>query len=79
VWSAAFLQENKEAKKCYGGERAESKMGLAFYSDRQLSLHHGPTPLGNYPHRMKVKLGPKIATAATAHKIAPILCGMVNN
>jgi transposase len=41
------------------------------------SLHHSPTPLGNYLRRMKAKLGPKAATTATAHKIALIFYTMV--
>jgi predicted kinase len=41
------------------------------------SLHHSPTPLGNYLRRMKAKLGPKAATVATAHKIAVIFYTMV--
>ena len=43
------------------------------------SLHHSPTPLGNYLGRMKAKLGPKGATMATAHKIAVIFYTMVKN
>jgi transposase len=43
------------------------------------SLHHSPTPLGNYLRRMKAKLGPKAATTATAHKIAVIFYTMVKN
>jgi transposase len=43
------------------------------------SLHHSPTPLGNYLRRMKAKLGPKAATTATAHKIAIIFYTMVKN
>ncbi len=42
-----------------------------------LSLHHSPTPLGNYLRRMKAKLGPRAATTATAHKIAVIFYTMV--
>ena len=41
------------------------------------SLHHSPTPLGNYLRRMKAKLGPAAATTATAHKIALIFYTMV--
>jgi transposase len=43
------------------------------------SLHHSPTPLGNYLRRMKAKLGPKAAIMATAHKIAVIFYTMVKN
>jgi transposase len=43
------------------------------------SLHHSPSPLGNYLRRMKAKLGPKGATMATAHKIAVIFYTMVKN
>ncbi len=43
------------------------------------SLHHSPTPLGNYLRRMKAKLGPQAATMATAHKIAVIFYTMVKN
>jgi hypothetical protein len=43
------------------------------------SLHHSPTPLGNYLRRMKAKLGPRAATTATAHKIAIIFYTMVKN
>ena len=43
------------------------------------SLHHSPTPLGNYLRRMKAKLGPRAATTATAHKIALIFYTMVKN
>ena len=41
------------------------------------SLHHSPTPLGNYLRRMKAKMGPKAATTATAHKIALIFYTIV--
>jgi len=43
------------------------------------SLHHNLTPLGNYLHRMKAKLGPKAAAMATAHKFAVIFYTMVKN
>ena len=43
------------------------------------SLHHSPTPLGNYLRRMKAKLGPRAATTATAHKIAIIFYTLVKN
>jgi len=43
------------------------------------SLHHSPTPVGNYLRRMKAKLGPSAAITATAHKIAVIFYTMVQN
>jgi transposase len=43
------------------------------------ALHHDQTPMGNYLRRMKSKLGPKGATAATAQKIAIIFYTMVKN
>jgi len=43
------------------------------------SLHHNLTPLRNYLHRMKAKLGPKAAAMATAHKTPVIFCTMVKN
>lgn len=43
------------------------------------SLHHSPTPFGNYLSRMKAKLGPSAAITATAHKIAVIFYTMVLN
>ena len=43
------------------------------------SLHHSPTPLGNYLRRMKAKLGFQAATTATAHKIAVIFYTMIKN
>jgi transposase len=43
------------------------------------SLHHSPTPVGNYLRRMKAKLGPSAAITATAHKIAVIFYTMVKN
>lgn len=54
--------------------RAGHIFRLAAYS-----LHHSPSPLGNYLRRMKAKLGPKAATTATAHKIALIFYTMVKN
>ena len=35
--------------------------------------------MGNYLRRMKAKLGPEVATTATAHKIAVIFYTMVKN
>jgi transposase len=43
------------------------------------SLHHSPTPVGNYLRRMKAKLGPSGAITATAHKIAVVFYTMVKN
>ena len=43
------------------------------------SLHHSPTPLGNYLRRMKTKPGPSAAITATAHKIAVIFYTIVLN
>src|SRR5271169_3893475 len=43
------------------------------------SLHHSPTPLGNYLRRMKAKLGPSPAITATAHKIAVIFYTLIKN
>jgi hypothetical protein len=43
------------------------------------SLHHSPTPLGNYLRRMKAKLGPSPAITATAHKIAVIFYTLVKH
>jgi transposase len=43
------------------------------------SLHHSPTPLGNYLRRMKAKLGPSAAITATAHKIAVIFYTIIRN
>jgi hypothetical protein len=43
------------------------------------SLHHSPTPMGNYLRRMKAKLGPSGAITATAHKIAAVFYTMVKN
>jgi hypothetical protein len=43
------------------------------------SLHHSPTPLGNYLRRMKAKLGPGAAITATTHKIAVIFYTLVKH
>jgi transposase len=40
------------------------------------SLHHGPTPLGNYLRRMKAKMA-RSGPTATAHKIALTFYTMV--
>ena len=52
--------------------RAGDLFRIAAYT-----LHHDPTPLGDYLRRMKSKLGPAGATTATAHKIAVIFYTMV--
>ncbi len=52
--------------------RAGDLFRMAAYS-----LHHDPTPLGDYLRRMKSRLGPAGATTATAHKIAIIFYTMV--
>ena len=50
-----------------------------FFRLAAFSLHHSPTPLGNYLRRMKAKLGPEAATTTTAYKIAVIFYTMVKN
>ncbi len=52
--------------------RAGDLFRLAAYS-----LHHEPSPLGNYLRRMKSKMDAPAATTATAHKIAIIFYTMV--
>src|SRR5215471_8553454 len=59
-----------------GTRRVKNRAGHLFRM-AAFSLHHSPTPLGNYLRRMKAKLGPKGATMATAHKIAVIFYTMV--
>jgi transposase len=54
--------------------RAGDLFRMAAYS-----LHHDPTPMGDYLRRMKTKLGPAGATTATAHKIAIIFYTLVKN
>ncbi len=61
-----------------GARRIKNRAGHLFRL-AAFSLHHSPTPLGNYLRRMKAKLGPKAATMATAHKIALIFYTMVKN
>jgi transposase len=60
-----------------GARRTKSRAGplvrLAAHS-----LHHDPSPMGDYLRRMKAKLGPAAATTATAHKIAIIFYTMVS-
>src|ERR1035437_3761965 len=68
------------AEQCYGGGGGEIKNRAGhLFRLAAFSLHHSPTPLGNYLRRMKAKLGPKAATMATAHKIALIFYTMVKN
>lgn len=43
------------------------------------SLHHAKAGLGNYYRKMKAKHGPKVATNATAHKMARIIYTMLKN
>lgn len=52
--------------------RAGDLFRLAAYS-----LHHDPSPLGDYLRRMKSKMDAPAATTATAHKIAIIFYTMV--
>jgi transposase len=59
-----------------GARKVKNRAGQLFRM-AAYSLHHSPTPLGNYLRRMKAKLGPKAATTATAHKIAVIFYTMV--
>jgi transposase len=61
-----------------GARRIKNRAGHLFRL-AAFSLHHSPTPLGNYLRRMKAKLGPKAATMATAHKIALIFYTIVKN
>jgi transposase len=59
-----------------GMRRVHNRAGDLFRM-AAYSLHHDPTPLGDYLRRMKSKLGPAGATTATAHKIAIIFYTMV--
>jgi hypothetical protein len=52
--------------------RAGDLFRLAAYS-----LHHDPSPMGDYLRRMKSKMDAPAATTATAHKIAIIFYTMV--
>ena len=61
-----------------GARKLKNRAGQLFRM-AAYSLHHSPTPLGNYLRRMKAKLGPQAATMATAHKIAVIFYTMVKN
>jgi hypothetical protein len=61
-----------------GARKIKNRAGHLFRL-AAFSLHHSPTPLGNFLRRMKAKLGPKAATMATAHKIAVIFYTMVKN
>ncbi len=61
-----------------GVRRVKNRTGHLFRFAAS-SLHHSPTPLGDYLRRMKAKLGPSAAITATAHKIAVIFYTMVKN
>lgn len=61
-----------------GTRRTKNRAGTMFRLAAH-SLHHNPTPLGNYLRRMKAKLGPAAATTATAHNIAIIFYTMVKH
>ena len=60
-----------------GARRTKSRAGTLFRLAAH-SLHHDPSPMGDYLRRMKAKLGPAAATTATAHKIAIIFYTMVS-
>ena len=60
-----------------GVRRTKNRAGTLFRWAAH-SLHHDPSPLGDYLRRMKAKQGPAGATTATAHKIAIIFYTMVN-
>jgi transposase len=66
-------------KLLWRGVRPVKNRAGHFFRLAAFSLHHSPTPLGNYLRRMKAKLGPEAATTATAHKIAVIFYTMVKN
>jgi len=59
-----------------GVRRTKNRAGALFRLAAH-SLHHDPSPMGDYLRRMKAKLGPAAATTATAHKIAIIFYTMV--
>jgi transposase len=61
-----------------GARRTKNRAGTLFRLAAH-SLHRDQTPMGDYLRRMKAKLGPAAATAATAHKIAIIFYTMVKN
>lgn len=61
-----------------GVRRTKNRAGALFRLAAH-SLHHDPSPMGDYLRRMKAKLGPAAATTATAHKIAIIFYTMVKN
>ncbi len=61
-----------------GVRQTKSRAGALFRLAAH-SLHHDPSPMGDYLRRMKGKLGPAAATTATAHKIAIIFYMMVKN
>ena len=60
-----------------GARRTKSRAGTLFRLAAH-SLHHDPSPMGDYLRRMKAKLGPAAAPTATAHKIAIIFFTMVS-
>lgn len=64
-------------KVTWGGLRGTKHRVGEIFRMAAYSLHHSPTPLGDYLRRMKAKLGPPAATVATAHKIAIIFYTMV--
>lgn len=61
-----------------GVRRTKNRAGALFRLAAH-SLHHDPSPMGDYLRRMKSKLGPAAATTATAHKIAIVFYTMVKN
>lgn len=61
-----------------GARRTKNRAGTLFRLAAH-SLHHDPSPMGDYLRRMKAKLGPAAATTATAHKIAIIFYTMVKH
>jgi len=61
-----------------GARRTKNRAGTLFRLAAH-SLSRDQTPIGHYLRRMKAKLGPAGATAATAQKIATIFYTMVKN
>jgi transposase len=72
-------QRNQRWKLLWRGVRTVKNRAGHLFRLAAFSLHHSPTPVGNYLRRMKAKLGPRAATTATAHKIAVIFYTMVKN
>jgi hypothetical protein len=64
-------------KLLWRGARSVKNRAGHIFRLAAFSLHHSPTPIGNYLRRMKAKIGPAAATTATAHKIALIFYTMV--